>query len=218
MKKTILAAAIGLMTISSAHAEFIEADYESTGDNQAVFDTNTSLTWLDLDLTAGMSVDQAKESFDGWRLATYDEVFALFNDFFGYTASINGYQDINVGQQYYEEGMFWGNIFTTNKTVDYDSPLTLIDYAYYDLGNGSSKLLGTQILNSGNTVRIFDTNYSYSVSNSSASMLAGVFMVQEETSTTIPDPDPDTDVPADVPVPFGFAALGLGLLAFGRRK
>ena len=81
-------------------------------------------------------------------------------------------------------------------------------------------MMGTQVINSGNTVRIFDTNYNYTVQHDITSVLTGVYLVQEETSTTVPEPDtdPDTDVPADVPVPFGFAALGLGLLAFGRRK
>lgn len=218
MKKTILAAAIGLMSISSAHAEFLEADFESSGDNQAVIDTATNLTWLDLDVTAGMSVEQAKDAFDGWRLATFDEVTTMFNNFFGYHSTPSGYQDVNVGQQFYNEGLLWGDLFTTNKEVDYGNSLSLIDYGFYDLGNGTSKMIGTQLLNSGNTVRIFDYNYNYSIQNSGSSILNGVFMVQSEVSTPDPDPDPETELPADVPVPFGIAALGLGLLAFGRRK
>tara|TARA_Y100001956_G_scaffold82449_1_gene103379 strand:+ start:2554 stop:3225 length:672 start_codon:yes stop_codon:yes gene_type:complete len=223
MKKTILAAAIGLMTISSAHAELIESDYESTGDNQAVFDTNTNLTWLDLDLTVGMSIEQAEESFEGWRVATYDEVFALFTSFFGYDpveTESSGYQSFDSGSQFYDEGMLWGELFSSNLAYDYSDPFTVVNYGYYDIGNNQARMMGTQVINSGNTVRIFDTNYNYTVQHDITSVLTGVYLVQEETSATVPEPDtdPDTDVPADVPVPFGFAALGLGLLAFGRRK
>lgn len=72
-----------------AHAVLITADWLAPGDGLIVRDTATSIEWLNLTQTAGLSYAQvsgelgAGGGFDGWRYATNGEVSALFGDYFG---------------------------------------------------------------------------------------------------------------------------------------
>ena len=55
------------------------ADYLAAGDNRAVFDSNTGLTWLDLTETINVAYNDV--SIAGYRYATNDEVVALFTNY-----------------------------------------------------------------------------------------------------------------------------------------
>ena len=88
MKFTLLkfaAAAAMFVTSRLAHAGLVQADYLTKGDNLAVYDTKTQLTWLDLSVTdtwlfANWQEFVAKEQ--GWRLPTVNEVDTLFKTAF----------------------------------------------------------------------------------------------------------------------------------------
>ena len=58
MKMLLLGAAIGVGFSANAHADLIESDYLTEGDNLAVYDTLTKMIWLDLNVTTGMSVNE----------------------------------------------------------------------------------------------------------------------------------------------------------------
>lgn len=72
-----------LATMNIAHAGLIQADYLSTGDNGAVLDTKTNLTWLDFSHTVNLSYNDAESFIDNYRYATNDEVTTLLNNYFG---------------------------------------------------------------------------------------------------------------------------------------
>ena len=79
----LLGAAIGVGFSANAHADLIESDYLTEGDNLAVYDTLTKMIWLDLNVTTGMSVNefievQGEGAFAGWRMPTFDEIESLF--------------------------------------------------------------------------------------------------------------------------------------------
>ena len=83
LKNFILIAFLASITVSitSANATLIEADYLINNDNSAVFDTDTGLTWLDLGNTAGLSYVEAGQFDKNYRYATYLEVEELFSRF-----------------------------------------------------------------------------------------------------------------------------------------
>ena len=75
--RAILGASILLLS-GEVHAAIIDNDYFTT-------DTNSGLDWLDVNITFGLSYDQAKEttyfSSGGFRHATATEVVDIFTEF-----------------------------------------------------------------------------------------------------------------------------------------
>ena len=67
-----------LVSINQVQAGLIQADYSSSGDNGAVYDTTSGFTWLDLTHTLGMSYQAALVFDSDYRYATNAEVEALF--------------------------------------------------------------------------------------------------------------------------------------------
>lgn len=69
----------------NASAEFTEADHAQFGPASLTVDTETGLTWLDIDLTTNRSFDQialeflSGGEFQGFRHATAAEVVSLWN-------------------------------------------------------------------------------------------------------------------------------------------
>lgn len=69
-----------LLSSASAQADFIETDWNNTGDALATLDTETGIEWLDLTQTKGMSINRAEGLtgaggiYEGWRLPTRNEV------------------------------------------------------------------------------------------------------------------------------------------------
>ena len=72
-----------------ANAELIETDWKAGGDALATLHEETGLEWLDLTQTDGMSIDQVAAqtgeggSFEGWRIATFDEIDTFVRYAFG---------------------------------------------------------------------------------------------------------------------------------------
>jgi hypothetical protein len=84
IKIWIPAAILTLISVSSAQAALIKADWHSNGDNLIVRDTSTNLDWLMLTETNGMSYSHVITQlgvggmFEGFRYASSAEVVSLF--------------------------------------------------------------------------------------------------------------------------------------------
>lgn len=70
---------------SSAISDVVDQDWQTAGDANVMYDTDTNNLWLDLSVTANISHDTVVENlesgglFEGWRLATQDEVLELWS-------------------------------------------------------------------------------------------------------------------------------------------
>ncbi|MDG1751217.1 MAG: PEP-CTERM sorting domain-containing protein [Thalassotalea sp.] len=71
--------------INNARAGLIQSDYLELGDNLAVYDEATNLTWLDLSVTDATPFEQAiiPHRDNGFGYATANQVVQLFSKFFG---------------------------------------------------------------------------------------------------------------------------------------
>jgi len=89
--KFLKATFVGLiLTVSSfANSGVIQSDFLTIGDELAVYDESTNLTWLDLSLTRGLSYEQAISTYSKFRHATHTEVTTLFTNFFGILETTN---------------------------------------------------------------------------------------------------------------------------------
>lgn len=88
MKFKNLVTAIPLMFLSlGANAAFVYSDYKVDGDSQVVLHEETGIEWLNLNQTAGMSIDdviaQLDGQFSGWRLPTLDDMYTMESEYFG---------------------------------------------------------------------------------------------------------------------------------------
>lgn len=83
MRKTLLAFAL-LVWGMHAHATIINQDWQTVGDANLLYDTDTGLRWLDLSMTAEVSHDAVVANlgpggvYEGFRLATQSEVLTLW--------------------------------------------------------------------------------------------------------------------------------------------
>ena len=84
--KTLSMATLVLGLTTNVNAELIEIDWQNAGDNLITSDTVTGFNWLDLTETNSMSYNDVLSqlgsggAFDGFRVATSDEVVALFSE------------------------------------------------------------------------------------------------------------------------------------------
>jgi len=83
-------------TIAPAHAAFVSTDWNASGDGLITRDTTTSLDWLDLTATAGLSYNFVASQFgvggayESWRYASDTEATSLLTEF-GFP-EIDGYR------------------------------------------------------------------------------------------------------------------------------
>lgn len=82
-KGIALTLTLSLFAAGSANAELVSSDWLSEGDNLVTLDTSTGIEWLDLTQTKGMSARQvlSDSRFEGWRLATFEELIPLFQNY-----------------------------------------------------------------------------------------------------------------------------------------
>ncbi|MDO6446611.1 hypothetical protein Q4493_12575 [Colwellia sp. 1_MG-2023] len=84
----------------NAEAALIQSDYVNYGDNLAVYDEATNLTWLDLSVTDGKAYENAltPHNENGFSYANGSQVTQLFLSFFGESVSYNspGYSTGNT--------------------------------------------------------------------------------------------------------------------------
>lgn len=82
--ESIVVTLVAFLFSSAAVADVIDQDWKTPGDANALFDTATSIRWLDLSMTADISHDDVVANlvagglFEGWRLATQTEVLELW--------------------------------------------------------------------------------------------------------------------------------------------
>jgi len=202
MKMLLLGAAIGVGFSATAHADLIESDYLTEGDNLAVYDTLTQMTWLDLNVTTAMSVNefveaQGEGAFVGWRMPTFDEVELLFLTY----AVLPGVTEIELGKYHsYSAGVadaggtdLMAARFGT--TVTNESPYGLVDIGGVYSVFGPSGQWGFHY---GSGTYSADQNASN----------AGIFLVYDESS-----------IVSNVNMAsLGMASLGLVLMGFRIRK
>ncbi|MFC1773854.1 VPLPA-CTERM sorting domain-containing protein [Pseudomonadota bacterium] len=84
MKKTIVMTLASLIFSQAVASAVIDQDWQTPGDENLLFDTVTNMRWLDLSVTADISHDTVVTNlgtgglFEGWRLATQEEVLELW--------------------------------------------------------------------------------------------------------------------------------------------
>jgi len=109
----------------------IEADAFNAGDNKAVLDTSTGLTWLDFGVNRAQSfnsvMSQLSTTYLGWRLPTESEVRNLWGQLFTGTSSTD---------EQYEICDLWGANRTPLEHTPYQAFGYFIDNNGY-LGHGS---------------------------------------------------------------------------------
>jgi hypothetical protein len=99
-KKTLLAASL-LMVTGASQAELVHDDFIE-GDGMATVDTETGLTWLKFQVTQLHSLSTAKADteeggkFDGWRLATAEEVNQLWENVMGEGVTTHSSTVVNI--------------------------------------------------------------------------------------------------------------------------
>lgn len=93
MKKFLTTVLLSASLLSgAAQAELVNADWKVEGDGLAALDTSTGLEWLDVTITAGMSIFDVKstlDNYEGFRLATASETEALYTNYLAPTMGIN---------------------------------------------------------------------------------------------------------------------------------
>lgn len=84
--------------MNNAIAGLIQSDYLKHGDNLAVYDEATNLTWLDLSVTDGNPYEADISIHDGFNYATSQQVIQLFSGFFGSSVTFEsqGYSEGNT--------------------------------------------------------------------------------------------------------------------------
>lgn len=205
-----------------AQAELIEADARIVGDNNAVYDTKTRLNWLDIDLTAGMSVTQAMDAYadEGWRVATEEEVFTLF--YLNVSSQINyatndGRTDTLVHQDMINNFM---SVFGVSaSTTGWRYSLGAYQDDEFEGKYAAGGLLDNYYETNNPDVLVLEhTDYANANPESYVNPRRGVYLVKGESSYTF---EVDTEQPkltGDVPAPFLLSGLGLIFLASRRKK
>lgn len=196
---------LGSLAAASAQAEQIEADWLASGDNLAMLDTATNLKWLDLTLTADMSIDQAQNAlattYQGWRLPTRLEVNTLLSNAMG---SGNDFAAQVAGSTPYGSPGNQAKLLAFSNLLGQTGNQATLGIV---LNDQQSEQGGTEVLFSGvNTmVNTLYDDLDFGSSDFHASAY-GVYLVQAAPV-------------ADVALPAGLGALSLGLLGLvGRRR
>lgn len=190
VKLSLLAASLAAGT---AQAELIQADGYASGDQRAVYDTVTGLTWLDLTETSGQAYGAINarlgSDLSGWRLPTTSEIGALFAAAFAGVPSSSEF-DAGGNAPWLAQIDAWNALFGTvnGKSSGW----------YQDAG--TLKIIETYQ----NVIYGPDYQYNYEGYRHSGHHEVGIFLVKDV---------------ANVPIPLGLGALGLGLLGLaGRRR
>ena len=163
-----------LLFITSATADVIPVDWETTGDGKISLDVTAKLEWLDLTETSGLSMtyvmDSLSSDFLGWRLPSEDEFQTLISHVF--TSTYSAVESTFYGSD--NEIYRWKDLFGLSDPTNNNR-----SYGWYY--EGSTLRLGGIIEN---TV-YHDFDEDYSMFESSGNNAAGVFLVRE---TSIPTP------------------------------
>lgn len=201
-----LALAGALMTLP-AQAELIAGDWKTSGDGQAILDSDTGLEWLKITNTHGWAYNQVaaelETTFAGWRLATVDEVMTLIHNAMP-MVNFNGKTGASVSSSnsyHFRTTIGSGNTYAMamNEQGQLHWYGADASWAYRDRGPLSPDQKYTGTLGLG----------TFLVSDGGVSLSS-----QLDPSININNPN----APVNVSAPIGLATLGLGLLGWGARR
>lgn len=158
----------------SAQAKLMQADYLNSGDQLAVYDSATNLTWLDLSLTINLSYNQAATSFAGYRLATKTEVETLFGSLFGtltYDSRGISNNTENVGVPQFQ------TLFGLTEQVDFYD----FSYGFYQDETNTLRMAGVLLNKRDGVERVYGTEFSapYNSSYDQARRYYGSYLVKQ---------------------------------------
>jgi hypothetical protein len=137
IKKTLLAATL-LAATGAAQAELVEYDWETQGDGAVTLDTKTGNIWLDLKMTADMSINEVKSlvqndvRFAGWRMPTVNEVRELAGNIFNIDPTIRDTASIKISEESKTEHALMG------------APIGNYVYGIYE-NEGGTNLFGSSV-------------------------------------------------------------------------
>ncbi|MDH5766608.1 MAG: hypothetical protein OEZ38_11390 [Gammaproteobacteria bacterium] len=116
MKPLALLSVVTTLFLSvNVDAAIISVGWQANEDNLITQDTDNSLEWLDLTVTANMSYNQVISelgvggAYEGWRYATSTEVASLW-DAFGGDSNYNGWSASNNGI-FNEMSLYIGDLY-----------------------------------------------------------------------------------------------------------
>lgn len=212
LTKTIVGLVIALSINTSANAEFVFTDYITDGDKQAIIDTDTNLTWLNLGITRGMSYDTVLEStingeLAGWRIATVEDVVTMFDNFFDladWQSTVDmEYRGSMVGatKEVRDFAFTFGNYGQVN-----------LNNAYGYFGYGDSVSGAGGYINDGSFTYLMTVGRNRPVDTSTQISYFGTFLVSGTASVG------GQQNAVDVPAPLSLSALFLFGLGISRRK
>jgi hypothetical protein len=219
------ALAIALISVSSmASADLVSTDWQVDGDELATLHEETGIEWLDLNLTAGMSMeDVAAEmsvggDYEGWRFPTASEVEGFLNYAFdgvvlNTSSGTNAYPRTSTPQ-------YVDFVNLVGLTYTQDSRAHAI--GQYEADDGSIDYGGVLGYTQSNEA-FFRIGYSdSSVTYSNGIAAGGVYLVSDGgvTISSINNPELNAQNPnspaALVPVPFvGMGAMVMSALLGG---
>ena len=166
---------LAVLSISSiANAAFVVADFEYTGDQALIRDTDTGLEWLVLGYTKGFSYDYVSSGFSdpgsaffGWQYADTGQV----SQFFDNAGGSGTYTGLNPAHNPVASDLLslWGSLYAipgysssshfitaestdvdrhnTGIIVDYETGSDLIALSYSDiLNNASNVSMGSALI------------------------------------------------------------------------
>lgn len=135
--KFILSTTCACLSIVSynVNAALVSTDWQMAGDNLITLDTDNSLEWLDLTVTADYSYNDINsklgvgQEFEGWRYATSGEVTGLFDSAGG--SADAPYDGATAGHTAWVPALLslWG---TTSTSPNYSRSFFLLDDQYLD--------------------------------------------------------------------------------------
>jgi hypothetical protein len=179
-----------ILTVSNnAQAGLIEADYLTSGDELAVYDEDTGLSWLDMTETLYTGYEEASSTIAGYRMATQSEITELFNNAFG-ELSYDSYGIYND----YDEGIVKNFIELFGVTFRND---TLTTIGYYLDDDGVLSMTKVSLWDDGDEnpegylTRINGTSYEKDLPDfyyENGSSYFGFYMVKDSVSE-VPEPN-----------------------------
>ena len=207
--KLVVALILGMFfsscLVKNAQAGLIQSDYLNWGDNLAVYDEATNLTWLDLTVTDGKAYENAltPHNENGFSYAKGSQVAQLFFNFFGESIS------------YSSPGYSTGNALVTQAFATlFGLTSTSSSFGFYFDNNNKFSLTGITL--GGGKIYAPDFPVDYSKYYDTGNSGVGTYLVREGRITidepTLTSLAPRGASPLTVPEPTSLVTFIFGIL------